>query len=128
MFNYILILSAIIFPSLNAAFEDSSKTNRPVMVFVSGDGCIPCERMKRFVLKPMEEAGEFQSVNLVFLNRDKDDVNLIDKLTNNDKSVPQTVLIFKKDGKWRQGRLVGAHQDNEVTKNKIRKLISLGRK
>jgi len=129
MFKIPLLLFCFIFPTFNEAKQEAAKNNKPILVIVTGNSCIPCEILKKRVIEPMSNNNEFSSVNISSINIDTDpDVVTVNELLKGRRIKPQVILFYKINEQWKRATIIGNDPNSGVMRQRILNLIKLGGK
>lgn len=117
-----LFLISTIFPTFAEGRAKSIEDRKPLLTIVSAEWCLPCQTLKRDVIKPMEKNGDFEDVVVCILDIDKTDEYITNQVITK-RTVPQLVMYFKKDGEWKILRVSGYDNNPEKMKNTIKEMI-----
>jgi thiol-disulfide isomerase/thioredoxin len=110
-----LLHSALLTPMANAydeAYQLANDENRPLVVLIGADWCPACRTMKNATLPRLQRDGGLRDVAYAEVNTDQQS-QLADRLLRGN-SIPQLVIFYKDDGKWRSSRMIGARGEQEV--------------
>lgn len=101
------------------ALEAQKKNHKPILIFIGAKWCVACSSMKTDTLKPMRDANELDSVNIVVLDADFDK-DLVKELTSDLKPIqyPCTILFTENKKVWKKLSVVGRQ-----TKDKLKEFI-----
>jgi thioredoxin-like negative regulator of GroEL len=94
------------------AHAATMKTGRPMLVMVSTDWCVPCQRMKKTVIPQVRQRGTLSKVAFAIVNPDHDR-DLAQQLTGGGP-VPQLILFHKTSQGWMRQQLVGGQSVETV--------------
>ena len=117
-----LTLAAVLHVSLMASGGDTyadahrktAETGRPMVVMVSTDWCMPCQKMKNTVLPEVRKDGFLSEVSFAMVNPDRDR-ELAQRLTGGGP-VPQLVMYRKTTDGWKRRKLIGGQSVTTVEK------------
>lgn len=98
---------------------------RPLVVLVSTQWCLPCQKMKKEVIPEVQRRGLFKDVAFTMVNPDQD-AKLAMGLTGGSRTIPQLIIYRKTATGWKRRRLVGG-QSVEQVENFIRQGTSTSR-
>jgi len=96
------------------AHRKTTETGRPMVIMVSTDWCMPCQRMKNTVLPEVRKDGLLSQVSFAMVNPDNDH-DLATRLTGGGP-VPQLVMYRKTSNGWKRRKLIGGQSVSTVEK------------
>jgi thioredoxin-like negative regulator of GroEL len=95
------------------AFEKSTASGRPLLVFVTAEWCGACRQMKSAVMPELERRGILKHVHCAQVDTERES-KLAKRLSVTGR-LPCLVLFKKTPDGWRRWRLTGMHNADAVT-------------
>lgn len=95
-----------------AAYAQSVRTGRPLVVLLGAEWCPGCRKMKGHVMPEVARAGVLRNVEYVYVDIDRHP-ELASQLSRS-KSIPQLLRFTPTRNGWRSGLLTGAHSPKKV--------------
>ena len=104
------------------AYRSSVKEKKPLVIVIGAPWCKACNVLKETTLTSMADDGDFDSVNLVVIDRDEQP-KLADQLSQGNRKIPQIIVYNQSEtGSWTRRRLTG-FQKQQPIRSLIRKAL-----
>ena len=99
--------------SYDKAFQESTKSGRPLLVLVGADWCPACRKMKTDVIPALRKNGSLKEVAFATVDHDRQS-KLAAKLMRGD-TIPQLILFTKTGEDWKRVHLTGVQKEDVLT-------------